>query len=121
MSIPSVQKIAPAVFFCFLFPLFAQAQLQGKWECSTKSGHSNSNTEFKVQCAGVLDFKSDRVIESTCSDGFFPSGCYWEKFGNRLTLRDSGGKAFADFEIKTLDEQELVLFRKETAYAFKRL
>lgn len=121
MPIPSVQKIAVAICFFVLFPLFAQAQLQGKWACASKSGHYDVNTEFQVHCAGTLNFKTDRVLESTCSDGFFPSGCYWERFDQRITLRDSAGKAFADFEIKTLSEENLLLVRNNIYYAFERV
>ena len=121
MPIPSIQKIASAVFFLFLFPLFAQAQLQGKWECSTKSGNYDSSMHYSIRCGGVLHFKADRILESSCVDGFFPSGCYWEKIDDRLTLRDSGGKIFADFEIKTLSEAKLLLVRKEIEYVFQRV
>lgn len=123
MPIPSVQRIAPAILVMsfFLLPTFAQAQIQGKWECSTKSGNYDANTHFNVRCGGMLHFKSDRVLESTCVDGFFPSGTYWETFGNRLTLRDSGGKAFADFEIREIGTEKLLLVRKDIHYAFRRV
>ncbi len=76
---------------------------------------------YSIRCGGVLDFKANRILESSCADGFFPSGCYWEKIDNRLTLRDSGGKVFADFEIKTLNEVKLLLVRKEIEYVFQRI
>lgn len=123
MPIPSVQRIAPAVLVLvfFLFPSFAQAQLQGKWECTTKSGNYDANTHYNVRCGGFLNFKADRVLESTCVDGFFPSGTYWEAFGNRLTLRDSAGKAFADFEIREISNEKLLLVRKDVHFAFRRV
>lgn len=123
MPIPSVRGIAPAILLAFFlsFPHFAQAQIQGKWECSTKSGSFDPNTHYNVRCGGTLHFKSDRVLESTCADGFFPSGTYWEVFDNRLTLRDSGGKAFADFEIREISGEKLLLVRKGVQYAFSRI
>ena len=122
MSIPSVLRIARAMFLiaCFITPFAAQAQLQGRWECTTKSGNSDPNTAFTLRCKGFLNFKSDRVLESTCSDGFFPSGAYWQLNGRKLTLMDSGGKAFADFEVRELDGQVLVLERSGVSYQFRR-
>lgn len=123
MPIPSVRSFAPALHFLLfaICPFFAQAQLQGKWECSTKSGHYDPNTHYEIKCGGILNFKSDRILESTCVDGFFPSGAYWEVSDKRLILRDSGGKAFADFEIRELSGEKLLLLRKEVQYTFRRM
>jgi hypothetical protein len=123
MPILTVWRAAPAalVAIFLLCSTVAKAQLLGKWECASKSGQFDLNTHYDVKCAGALHFRSDRVLESTCSDGFFPNGAYWESSGSHLTLRDSGGKAFADFEIQRVSPDELLLFRKETKYLFRRV
>lgn len=122
MSIPSVLRIARAMFViaCLITPFASHAQLQGRWECSTRSGSSDPNTDYTLRCKGFLNFKTDRVLESTCSDGFFPSGAYWQLNGRKLTLMDSGGKAFADFEVRELGQEVLVLERSGVSYRFKR-
>lgn len=123
MPIPSVRGIAPAILFVFFFSrsLSAQIPLQGKWECTTKSGHFDAQTRYSVQCGGLLHFKNDRILESTCVDGFFPSGVYWEIFGNRLTLRDSGGKSFADYEVSQADSEKMQLRRNGVCFDFQRI
>jgi hypothetical protein len=122
MPIPSVQSIAPAILFLIFFSpgLRAQTTLQGRWECSTKSGRFDAQTQYAVQCGGALHFKNDRILESTCVDGFFPSGVYWEMFDNRLTLRDSAGKAFADYEVRNLGAETMQLQRNGVLFEFRR-
>jgi hypothetical protein len=72
-------------------------------------------------CDGYLLFKTDQTLESTCIDGFFPSGTFWEVTGNRLILKDSDGQAFADFEILKVDDLQLLLFRKGETYTFRKV
>lgn len=123
MPIPSVWRAAPAalVAIFLLCAISAQAQLSGKWECANKSGQFDPNTSYEIKCAGTLYFRNDRVLESSCSDGFFPNGVYWESSASLLTLRDSGGKAFAHFEVQYLNSDELSLLRKGTTYLFRRV
>lgn len=97
------------------------AQLQGKWLCETKSGKLDSSTTFQMNCDGYLLFKADQSLESTCLDGFFPTGTFWEISANdRLILKDSDGQAFADFEIKKLETSKLTLFRRGITYEFRK-
>lgn len=98
----------------------ATAQLHGKWQCDTKSGKSDATTSYEMNCDGYLLFKADQTLESTCIDGFFPTGTAWEISGNRLILKDSDGQAFADFEILKVDELQLVLYRKAVTYSFHK-
>jgi len=100
---------------------FGAAQLQGKWQCDTKSGKLDATTTYEVACDGFLIFKPDQTLESTCIDGFFPSGTYWEVVGNRLILKDSDGQGFADFEILKVDDLQLLLFRKGETYTFRKV
>lgn len=99
---------------------YASAQLQGKWVCDLKSGRLDPHTTYQMECEGYLLFKSDNTLESTCIDGFFPTGSLWEISGNTLILKDSDGQAFADFEIKKLESAELSLFRKGVTYLFRK-
>lgn len=99
---------------------FATAPLHGKWQCDTKTGKLDANTTYQVDCDGYLLFKIDNTLESTCIDGFFPTGTSWETVGNRLILKDSDGQAFADFEILKLDELQLLLYRKGVTYTFRK-
>lgn len=99
---------------------FATAQLQGKWVCDIKSGQLDATTTYQMNCDGYLIFKSDHSLESTCLDGFFPTGTFWEISGKRLILKDSDGQAFADFEIQKLEDTQLVLFRNKVAYVFRK-
>jgi hypothetical protein len=98
----------------------ALIQLQGKWECDTKSGKLDAVTTYSVNCDGYLFFKPDHTLESTCMDGFFPNGTFWQVEGNRLILKDSDGLAFADFEILKADDLQLLLFRKDVTYVFSK-
>lgn len=113
-----------AIFVLLLFSLnsfrYAAPQLQGKWQCDVKSGKSDATTSYEMSCDGYLLFKADQTLESTCIDGFFPNGTFWEISGNRLILKDNDGQAFADFEILKVDELQLVLFRKEVTYSFHK-
>ena len=99
---------------------YAGAELHGKWYCDTKAGKSDATTSYEMNCDGYLLFKPDQTLESTCLDGFFPTGTSWQIDGNRLILKDSDGQAFADFEILKVDELQLVLFRKEITYSFHK-
>lgn len=99
---------------------FADAQLQGKWECNTKSGNLDAATSYQMNCDGYLFFKPDNSLESTCLDGFFPTGTFWEINGNKLILKDSDGHGFADFEIKKLENADLTLFRGGVTYLFRK-
>lgn len=99
---------------------YAATQLQGKWQCDTKSGKLDATTSYEMNCDGYLLFKDDQTLESTCLDGFFPTGTSWEISGNRLILKDTDGQAFADFEILKVDELQLLLFRKGVTYAFRK-
>jgi hypothetical protein len=114
-----------AIFVLLLSSLssfrYAAAQLQGKWQCDTKSGKLDATTSYEMICDGYLLFKTDQTLESTCIDGFFPSGTLWEVTGNRLILKDSDGQAFADFEILKADELQLLLFRKGETYTFRKV
>lgn len=98
----------------------AAAPLEGKWQCEAKYGKLDANTSYEMNCDGYLLFKDDQTLESTCIDGFFPTGTSWEISGNRLILKDTDGQAFADFEILKVDELQLLLFRKEVTYAFRK-
>ncbi len=98
----------------------ATTQLQGKWQCDTKSGNLDPTTFYTVNCDGYLLFKVDQTLESTCLDGFFPTGTSWEISDDRLILKDSDGQAFADFQIKKLEASQLALYRKDVTYVFKR-
>lgn len=113
-----------AIFVLLLSSLssfrYAAAQLQGKWQCDTKSGKLDATTSYELICDGYLLFKTDQTLESTCIDGFFPSGTFWEVIGNRLILKDSDGQAFADFEILKVDDLQLLLFRKGETYTFRK-
>lgn len=99
---------------------FANAQLHGKWQCETKTGKLDATTTYQVDCDGFLMFNADKTLKSTCVDGFFPDGTSWETVGNRLILKDSDGQAFADFEILKVDKLQLLLFRKEVTYTFRK-
>lgn len=98
----------------------ASAQLQGKWLCHSKAGNLDASTAYEMNCDGYLLFKPDQTLESTCIDGFFPSGTLWQVVNNRLILKDSDGQAFADFEILKLDDLQLLLFRKGETYTFRK-
>lgn len=118
---PSVRGAISVILLASLFSFrFADAQLQGKWECDTKSGNVDPSTSYQINCDGYLLFKADNTLESTCLDGFFPTGTFWEISGSRLILKDSDGHAFADFEIKKLEGAELTLFRKGITYLFRK-
>ncbi|MBX2892349.1 MAG: hypothetical protein KF734_15585 [Saprospiraceae bacterium] len=111
--------------FALLFSLLcslpqANAQLHGKWQCDTKSGKSDATTNYEMHCDGFLIFKADQTLESTCLDGFFPTGTFWQEVGNRLILKDTDGQAFADFEILKVDSLQLLLFRKGVTYTFRK-
>jgi hypothetical protein len=99
---------------------YASAQLQGKWVCDLKSGRLDPHTTYQMECDGYLLFKSDQTLESTCIDGFFPTGALWEINSNTLILKDSDGQAFADFEVKKLDDSQLSLLRNGVTYHFKK-
>lgn len=99
---------------------YAATVLHGKWQCDTKYGKLDALTSYEMNCDGYLLFKEDQTLESTCLDGFFPTGTSWEVNGNRLILKDSDGQAFADFEILKVDELQLLLFRKEVTYSFRK-
>lgn len=99
---------------------YAPVPLQGKWVCETKSGKMDSSTSYEMNCDGYLLFKEDLTLESTCIDGFFPSGSAWEITGNRLILKDSDGQAFVDFEILKVDELQLLLFRQDVTFVFRK-
>ncbi len=118
---PSVRG---AIFLLLVIPFFsfryAAAQLQGKWECNIKSGNLDASTSYQINCDGFLLFKEDFTLVSTCLDGFFPTNTSWEISNNRLILKDSDGHAFADFEIKKLDNADLTLFRKGVTYDFRK-
>ncbi|MCB0529317.1 MAG: lipocalin family protein [Saprospiraceae bacterium] len=118
---PSVRGAISVLLLASLFSFrFAPADLQGKWECDTKSGNLDASTSYQIQCDGYLLFRDDNTLESTCLDGFFPNGTQWEISGQRLILKDSDGHAFADFEIRKLDNNELCLFRKNITYLFRK-
>ncbi|MBK7937852.1 MAG: hypothetical protein IPJ82_12500 [Lewinellaceae bacterium] len=118
---PSVRGAISVLFLASLFSFrFADAQLQGKWECNTKSGALDASTTYQINCDGYLFFKPDNTLESTCLDGFFPTGTSWEISGNRLILKDSDGQAFAHFEIKKLESADLTLTRGGVTYQFRK-
>jgi hypothetical protein len=117
-------SVRGAVSLLLLFTLTsfqtASAQLQGKWVCDLKTGRLDPHTTYQMECAGYLFFKADKTLESTCIDGFFPTGALWEINGNTLILKDSDGQAFADFEIKKLEGSQLSLLRNGVTYHFKK-
>lgn len=84
------------------------------------SGQFNEFTSYQYNCAGDLHFKSDHSLESTCKEGFFPTGVKWQVNSSKLWLKDSYGADFVNFEIKKLDRQQLILVRKDVEYAFTR-
>jgi hypothetical protein len=116
----SVRGTILSFLFFSLTAVPVAAQLQGKWQCITKSGKSDPSTSYEMNCDGHLIFKTDQTLESTCIDGFFPNGTLWETNGNRLILKDMDGKAFADFEILKVDQLQLLLFRKGVTYNFRK-
>lgn len=117
----SVRGVISVILLSTLFSFrFATAQLHGKWQCDTKSGNLDATTTYQMNCDGYLFFKPDQSLESTCLDGFFPTGTFWEISGSRLILKDSDGQAFADFEIKQLGDTQLTLFRKGVTYLFRK-
>ena len=121
LHIPVRGAIIALLFLSLISFRHAAVQLQGKWQCETKSGKMDASTSYEMNCDGYLLFKPDQTLESTCLDGFFPTGTAWEINGNRLILKDSDGQAFVDYEILKVDELQLLLYRKEVTYAFRKV
>ncbi len=99
---------------------FDASRIEGGWMCSTKSGNWDEYTSYQLNCGGGVMFKADHTVESTTSDAMLPTGTRWQVEGNQLILRDSKGNPFMTYEIKHLDDSQLLLVRKEVLYAFNR-
>lgn len=95
-------------------------QLEGKWVCDALTKQLDENTVLEKRCLGDLQFTPDRMLNSTCSDGFFPSGTRWKIKNSVLSLADSYGTEFVQFEIAQLDANVLVLQKNSIAYSFAR-
>jgi hypothetical protein len=124
MPIPPLVRglFSPAFVLFSLLSLHSDpALLQGKWQCRTLTGRLDSTTLYQMNCEGYVQFKADNLIESTCSDGFFPAGAQWALADGHLLLKDSHGRSFADYIVKKLDERHLVLLRKNVSYTFEKV
>lgn len=116
-------------FFVFCFGFFAltlcsfrfdASRLEGGWMCNTKSGNWDEYTSYQLNCGGGVVFKADHTVESTTTDAMIPTGTRWQVEGNQLRLMDSKGNIFMSYEIKHLDDNQLMLVRKDVLYAFSR-
>ncbi|MCC7506449.1 MAG: hypothetical protein IT259_14180 [Saprospiraceae bacterium] len=121
----SVLRLSTIAFFGF-FALtlcsfrFDASRIEGGWVCNTKSGNWDEYTSYQLNCGGGVIFKADHTVESTTSDAMLPSGTRWQVEGTQLNLFDSKGTRFMSYEIKHLDENQLMLVRKDVLYAFNR-
>lgn len=102
-------------------PVAVAKLLEGKWACNTKSGQLNDITSYEFRCGGDVVFHSDHRVESATSDVFLPTGSNWEVESNQLVLLDSGGAKFVAFDIKKLEQGELVISRKGVDYSFEKI
>jgi hypothetical protein len=100
---------------------YQENHLEGKWACDGFSLQVNDYTTLEKQCAGDLHFKSNRLLESTCTAGLFPPGSKWRLAQDDLYLSDSDGKVFTSFHIDKLENGALVLTRDNKAYSFGRV
>ncbi len=101
-------------------PVLTAQMIQGKWECSTKSGQLNDITSYQLRCGGDVVFHPNHSVESATSDVFMPSGSNWAVEENQLVLLDSKGTKFVAFEIKKLEANELIISRKGVDYGFEK-
>ncbi|HNL37983.1 MAG: hypothetical protein U0U46_12680 [Saprospiraceae bacterium] len=121
----SVLRLSTILFFGF-FALtlcsfrFDASRIEGGWVCNTKSGNWDEYTSYQLNCGGGVIFKADHTVESTTSDAMLPTGTRWQVEGNQLNLFDSKGNRFMSYEIKHLDDTQLLLLRKDVLYAFNR-
>ncbi len=121
----SVLRLSTIAFFGF-FALtlcsfrFDASRIEGGWVCNTKSGNWDEYTSYQLNCGGGVIFKADHTVESTTSDAMLPTGTRWQVEGNQLNLFDSKGNRFMSYEIKHLDDTQLLLLRKDVLYAFNR-
>ncbi|HNM25965.1 MAG TPA: hypothetical protein PKL15_11065, partial [Saprospiraceae bacterium] len=120
-----VLRLSTILFFGF-FALtlcsfrFDASRIEGGWVCNTKSGNWDEYTSYQLNCGGGVIFKADHTVESTTSDAMLPTGTRWQVEGNQLNLFDSKGNRFMSYEIKHLDDTQLLLLRKDVLYAFNR-
>ena len=108
-----------ALFFSLNFA-YQENHLEGKWSCDGFSLQVNDYTTLEKQCGGDLNFKSNRMLESTCTAGLFPPGSKWRMAGESLYLSDSDGRQFTSFHVEKLDNDQLVLTRDNKMYSFGR-
>lgn len=114
-------RIACALLLVFnLNFAYQDNHLEGKWSCDGFSLKINDYTTLEKQCGGDLNFKTDKVLESTCTAGLFPPGSKWRVAGNTLYLSDSDGRQFTSFEIQELEGSNLALTRDNKVYTFGR-
>ncbi len=126
----SVRTFFACSFACFLCSFTtitpvsdnasATALLEGKWICGSKSGQLSEEVSYQLRCGGDVQFRADHLVESTTTDAFLPTGAGWQVQDGKLCLLDSYGSKFVDFEIKSLNEHDLVLCRKGVDYGFVR-
>jgi hypothetical protein len=119
-----VQFIA-ILFACSLLFAFDKVPdsgvlLEGKWECSSKTGRIDEFITYQLICKGNVVFKSDHSVESTTTDAFILSGTQWKIMKDHLLFLDSYDNPFIDYEIKILGNNRLVLLRNGIEYGFNR-
>ncbi len=115
-------RIAYALVLFFNLNFFyLENHIEGKWACDGFSLQLNDYTTIEKQCGGDLNFKTNRLLESTCTAGLFPSGSKWRLVNDDLFLADSDGKVFTSFHIEKLEKSTLVLTRDNKSYSFGRV
>jgi hypothetical protein len=114
-------------FLVFLFslfiywPAFAQNAPEGLWQCATKSGQLDDYTRYQLVCAGTIEFKSDRTVESSCTAAFSPTGSLWKTEADQLLLTDSEGHIIVAYTWKMTDERTLILEKKGISFTFDKI
>lgn len=114
-------------FVVFLFNLsaissvFAQTSPEGLWQCATKSGQLDDYTRYQLVCAGTIELKPDRTVESSCTAAFSPTGSLWKTEAEQLLLTDSEGNVIVAYTWQMPDERTLILEKKGIRFAFDKI